>query len=115
MQIVHRYVAPYPKKYAAEHQTAGLPLILPRNASSLVGFMTSLFFPRVVLAFWPRGVQGLVTHFKGGAKAKLGDYWLSTERNIEDALAFTRPKTGTIGEGKLLLYRCCWRCCRRRW
>lgn len=44
-------------------------------------------------------VQGLVTHFKGGAKAKLGDYWLSTERNIEDALAFTRPKTGTIGEG----------------
>lgn len=43
--------------------------------------------------------QGLVTHFKGGAKAKLGDYWLSTERNIEDAVAFTRPKTGTIGEG----------------
>ncbi|CAM9799515.1 unnamed protein product [Pylaiella littoralis] len=40
---------------------------------------------------------GLVTHFKGGAKAKLGDYWLSTERNIEDAVAFTRPKTGTTG------------------
>lgn len=40
-----------------------------------------------------------MTHFKGGAKAKLGDYWLSTERNIEDSLAFTRPKTGTTGEG----------------
>lgn len=40
-----------------------------------------------------------MTHFKGGAKAKLGDYWLSTERNIEDAVAFTRPKTGTTGEG----------------
>ncbi|CAM9091443.1 unnamed protein product, partial [Ectocarpus sp. 6 AP-2014] len=40
---------------------------------------------------------GMVTHFKGGAKAKLGDYWLSTERNIEDSLAFTRPKSGTTG------------------
>lgn len=38
------------------------------------------------------------TKFKGGAKAKLPDYQLSGKRDIEDALAFTRPPTGETGE-----------------
>eukprot|EP00904_Undaria_pinnatifida_P006739 jgi/Undpi1/3195/HiC_scaffold_15.g06569.m1 len=40
---------------------------------------------------------GMVTHFKGGATAELGDYWLMKQRDIEDALAFTRPPKGTVG------------------
>ena len=40
----------------------------------------------------------MVTHFKGGATAELGDYWLMKQRDIEDALAFTRPPKGTVGE-----------------
>lgn len=38
------------------------------------------------------------TKFKDGAKAKLPDYKLTGQRDISDALAFTRPPTGTIGE-----------------
>ncbi|CAM9740349.1 unnamed protein product, partial [Sphacelaria rigidula] len=40
---------------------------------------------------------GMETKFKGGAKAKLPDYQLSGKRDIEDALAFTRPPTGELG------------------
>ncbi|CAN0185685.1 unnamed protein product, partial [Ascophyllum nodosum] len=40
---------------------------------------------------------GMETKLKGGSKAKLPDYNLSGQREIDDAVAFTRPPSGTIG------------------
>lgn len=45
------------------------------------------------------------TKFKGGAKAKLPDYQLSGKRDIEDALAFTRPPTGELGENYVVMFQ----------